>query len=75
MAANRTNREGNVTGSCCSVDKDAGPYAEDPKPSLVTSTLLTSSDPDHQEVVKEESRITDAYLPPGWMRPKLEPDW
>ena len=56
------------------MEKDAGPYEEDPKPSLVTSSLLISSDPDHEEVVQEQT-TTDAYLPPGWARTKLEPDW
>jgi hypothetical protein len=77
MAANRTDRrEGDATGSCCSEEMDAGLHEEDPKPSLVTSSLLISSgDPgDHQEVVHEEA-TTDAYLPPGWIRIKLEPDW
>ena len=73
--ANRTNREGNATGSYCSVEKDACPHEEDPKPSLVTSSLLISSDhPDHQEVVQEQA-TSDACPPPGWTRPKLEPDW
>ena len=70
---NRTDQDDNATGSCCSVEKDAGPYEEDPKPSQVTSSLLISSDPDHQEVVQEEA-TTDTYLPPGWIRTKLEPD-
>ena len=73
--ANRPNREGNTTGGFSSVEKDAGPYEEDPKPSLVTSSSVRiSSDPsDHQEAVQEEATI-DAYLPPGWTRTKLEPD-
>ena len=114
--ADTTNREGNATGTCCSVEVAAGPYEEDPKPSLVASSLLTSSDPlanrtsregnarhsccsaetdaahdeeepkpslasrrvrmcsvQDEEVVQEETTI-DAYLPPGWIRTKLEPD-
>ena len=72
--ANRTNRECNATGACCSVEENAGPpYEEEPKPSMVASSVLISSDPDHQEVVQEEA-TTDAYLPPGWTRTKLEPD-
>ena len=73
--ADRTNREGNATGTCCSVEVDAGPpNEEEPKPSLVTSSLPIISDPDHQEVVQVEEATTDAYLPPGWTRTKLEPD-
>eukprot|EP00978_Attheya_sp_CCMP212_P005858 scaffold13069_cov32-Attheya_sp.AAC.2 len=72
MAA-RTNRERNATGSCSSVEKDPGRDGEDPKPSLVTSSVLICSDPD-QEVVQEEA-TPDAYLPAGWTYTKLEPDW
>ena len=52
--AHSTNQEGSSTGSCCSVEKDAaGPYEEDPKPSLVTSSLLTSSDPPANRTSRE----------------------
>ncbi len=73
MSATRTNKRGNATGSCSSVEDDgSGRDEEDSNPSLVTGSALTGSDPD-QEVVQEEAP-TDAYLPPGWTRTKLEPD-
>jgi hypothetical protein len=71
MAATRTNREGNATGGCSVMGKDAGPDEEDPRPSLVTSNEQICSDPDQEVVVANP----DAYLPPGWTRTKLEPDW
>jgi hypothetical protein len=40
---------------------------------LVTSSVRKGSDPE-QDVVPEEA-TPDEYLPPGWTRMKLEPDW
>ena len=71
--AARTNQRDNATGSCTSVEEDAGRDEVDPKPPLVTSSTLTGSDRD-QEVVQEDP-TPDAYLPPGWAHTKLEPDW
>jgi hypothetical protein len=47
---------------------------EDPKPSLVTSSAARIISDAVQEVVPEEATPVD-YLPPGWTRQKLEPDW
>ena len=68
MAA-RTNERYN------SVEKDDGDDEEDSSPSLVTtSTILRIGyDPDQQAVQLEAA--PDAYLPPGWTRTKLEPDF
>jgi hypothetical protein len=40
---------------------------------LVTSSVGEGSDREH-DVVQEEA-TPDEYLPPGWTRMKLEPDW
>jgi hypothetical protein len=69
----RTNQRDNATGSCSSVEEDAGRDQDDPKLPLVTSSTLTGSNLD-QEAVPEEA-TPDAYLPPGWTQTKLEPDW
>ena len=74
IAATRTNREGNTTsGSCCSVEIDAGHDAEELEPSLVPSRVLICSDQDDY-VVQEEQATLDG-IPAGWIRTKLEPDW
>jgi hypothetical protein len=73
MAATRTNRRGEATGSRSSVEEDGGDRdAEDSKPSLVTISAQIGSYPD-QEVVQEESTTPDE-IPSGWVRVKLEPD-
>jgi hypothetical protein len=75
-AKSRTNQRGNATGNCSSVEKDDGRDQEDPKPPprVTISVRISSPDPD-QEVVVPEEATPDAYLPPGWARIKLEPDW
>jgi hypothetical protein len=69
--AGRTNQRGNSHARGSSVREDSGGRVEgDSKASLAP----TSSNTD-QEVVQEEASTPDAYLPPGWTRLKLEPDW
>jgi hypothetical protein len=54
--AGGTNQRGNAAGSCSYVEEDAGGglIEKDSKPSPVTSSALTGSDPG-QEVVQEEA--------------------
>jgi hypothetical protein len=69
----RTNQSGTARGSCSSVEDDrSGRDEEDSKPSPVTRSALTGSDP-VQEVVQEEA-TTHLEIPLGWVRVKLEPD-
>jgi hypothetical protein len=68
MAATRT--------KCNSVEEVGGaPDEEDSKPSLVTSSELTCSDPG-QDVVQVETTPDQvpSEIPSGWARVKLEPD-
>ena len=69
-----TIRRGTAAGSCSSVEKYDGHDEEDPNsPRLVTSSTALIISPDRdQEVDPAEA---DVYLPPGWARTKLEPDW
>jgi hypothetical protein len=66
-----TSQRGNASAIGSSAKKACGSRDEgDSKPSLAP----ISSDTD-QEVAPEEASTPDDYLPPGWTRCKLEPDW
>lgn len=73
--AGRTNRRGDANTRGSPAKKDGGsPEEEDCKPTLVTSSDARISSDIAQEVVQEVA-TPDAYLPPGWMFQKVEPDW
>ena len=71
--AGRIIQRDNATGSYHAAEEDARHDEEDSRPPLGSSSRQIDSDPD-QEVVPEET-TPDAYLPHGWTRIKLEPDW
>ena len=72
-------RRGKATGSCIirSVENNDDRHKEqDPKSPLVTIRGATINSDLDQVVVEEETTTSnDVYLPPGWARIKLEPDW
>jgi hypothetical protein len=72
--AGRTNGRGNANVSS---SKKAGGdrEEEDSKPSLVTSSGAARTISDTAQEVFQEVATPVAYLPPGWTRQKLEPDW
>ena len=78
-SAVRTSQRGNSNSRGYSTTKHtsiAVREEEDAKPSPVTNSSIAAriSSDTAQEVVQEEA-TPDAYLPPGWMVQKVEPDW
>ena len=70
------NQRGNATDSHSSaVEKYYCHSEENPNPPRVTSNVRISSDSDSEIAQGEATTPDDAYLPPGWVPIKLEPDW